>query len=212
MEDQAKVVTRLRMRSGIMDRRGFLLGSGAVFGLAACTAAPPPADLPKLTFEQLQPIRFDVARLDVRNNYQPTFFPPHVEHQMRQPPYDVLQVWARRRIQPTGSSGEALMVIHNASIVERQIQAAKSFGPISVQQPRYEYVANFAVRMDAVSPYWDLRGFAEGQAEGRLTLDDTSKLDTRERLLIDLVEQTITDMDRAFVNQLQANLSALIAR
>ena len=81
-----------------------------------------------------------------------------------------------------------------------------------MSQPTFEYVANFAVRLDAVSPYWDINGFAEARAEGRLVLDDQSTLDQRDRALFDLVERTINDLDREFVSQLQRNLGALISR
>ncbi|MAJ62912.1 MAG: hypothetical protein CL556_02825 [Alphaproteobacteria bacterium] len=201
--------------SGMTSRRTLLLGGlglSALPFISACTSSPPPLDVPRMTFQQFQPIRFDVARLEVRNNYQPKFFPPNVEHKLAQPPYIALQDWARRRIEPAANNGEALLVIHNASIVERQLEAAKKLGPFTMSQPTFEYVANFAVRLDAVSPYWDINGFAEARAEGRLVLDDQSTLDQRDRALFDLVERTINDLDREFVSQLQRNLGALISR
>lgn len=199
----------------ISNRRQFLTTALTFTGgalMVACTSAPPTAELPVLTFEQYAPIRFDVARLDVRRNYQPKFFPPHVEHTLIQPPYDALETWARRRIQPVANNGEALMVIHEASIIEQQVGGAKRLGPLTFSQPTYEYIANFAVRMDAVSPFWDLTGFAEARAEGRLTLDDQSSVDQRDRALIMLMERTINDLDQAFTAQLQQNLNALMGR
>ena len=196
-------------------RRQFITTAMTVAGgamMVACTSAPPTAELPVLTFEQYTPIRFDVARLNVRRNYQPKFFPPHVEHKLVQPPYEALEDWARRRIQPVANNGEALMVIHDASIVEQQVAGGKRLGPLTISQPTFEYIANFAVRMDAVSPFWDLSGFAEARAEGRLVLDDQSTVDQRDRALIMLMERTIADLDRAFTAQLQQNLNALMGR
>ncbi|MBV6631543.1 MAG: hypothetical protein KI792_00775 [Alphaproteobacteria bacterium] len=200
-------------RQLVINRRRLIQGglASVTVTVAGCASPPPTADLPRLTFEQLRPIRFDVAQLEVRNNYQPKFFPPHVEHKLVQPPYEAMDLWAKRRIQPVANNGEALLVIHDASMTEQQVAGGKRLGPITVSQPVYEYFANFAVRMDAVSPFWDLSGFAEARAEGRLRLDDQSTLDQRERALIDLMDLTIADLDRAFVAQLQRNLGALIA-
>ncbi|MEO0392256.1 MAG: hypothetical protein AAF213_03295 [Pseudomonadota bacterium] len=198
-----------------INRRRFLTTATSFAGgalMVACTSTPPAPDLPVLTFEQFAPIRFDVARLNVRSDYQPKFFPPHVEHKLVQTPTKAMETWARRRIQPVANNGEALMVIHDARILEQQVGGAKRLGPFTFAQPTYEYTANFAVRMDAISPFWDLSGFAEARAEGRLVLDDQSTVDQRDRALVMLMERTINDLDQAFTAQLQQNLNALIGR
>lgn len=219
MPESIKPEIRCGFSRLVTSRRGFLAGGArAGAGLAGlallngCTPAPPPADLPRLTFAQLPRIGLDVARFEVRDAFKPSFFPPHVEHKLAQPPYEALKAWAKQRINPVGNSGEAVLVIHDASIVEAQEQSTHGWGPLSYVKTRSVYNASFAVRLDAVSPYWDLSGYAEGRGTGQLALDDGMTLDQRERLLVDLVERTINDLDRAFVAQLHQHLSALIAR
>src|SRR5258708_32539338 len=48
--------------------------------LAACDTPPPRPTYPAIRFTNEAPIRLAVSAVDLRNDYNPTSQPPHVEH------------------------------------------------------------------------------------------------------------------------------------
>jgi hypothetical protein len=101
-------------------RRRLLL-AGLLALVAACAAPPSRPTFPDIRFTDAPAIRLDVAALDVREEYQPPFRAPNVDHLFPVPPMRAAENWARDRLKPTGRSGRAVFILRNASVIETEL-------------------------------------------------------------------------------------------
>lgn len=192
-----------------MQRRVFLLGlSGLV--LAGCST-PPAADPPRISFDYLTPFRLDVRDYQVVNNYRAPNAQPNVEHLLEQPSWVVMDQWARRRIQPVGGAGQAVLTIQDASIVETMRTIEDHIGPFDNSKQRYVYTAHFQVRLDVSAPAWRMHGYAMAEGRGHLEVPEKSTLSEHDVALVKLVESTINDLNQAFEQEVQRNFRALLS-
>ena len=86
--------------------------------LAACGDSTPPQTFPPLTYDYLTPLRLDVASLDVDDNWVPRGNGKHVENLSPVPPAVAIKRMAQDRLVPSGSTGQLIFVIDDASIVQ----------------------------------------------------------------------------------------------
>lgn len=90
--------------------------------LAGCVEEPPlRTDFPPLTYDYLPKIRLNVATIDVDNAWQPTAVPggTHVEALSPVSPSAALVRMAQTRLVPVGASGHAVLIIDDASLIQR---------------------------------------------------------------------------------------------
>ena len=200
-----------------MERRVFLLGLTGLAGLGVMgttlsgCSTPPAGDPPKISFDHLSAFRLDVRDYKIVNRYQAPNTQPNVEHLLQQPSWTVIDNWARRRVQPIGPSGQAILTIQDARIIEDTVTLADKFGPFSTTKIRYDYNARFLVRLDINAPAWDMRGSLSAEGRGTLQLPERATLNQQDVALVKLVETTMADLDIAFERELRRNFSALLS-
>ena len=89
----------------------------AVLGLATCGAPPTPRDFPPMTYDYLPQIRLNVASVEVDNRFVPASR-DEVSAQAPIPPTVALRQMANDRLKAFGSSGKAILVIKDASLIK----------------------------------------------------------------------------------------------
>ena len=200
-----------------MERRVFLqgltgfVGLGLIGGSLAGCSTPPAGDPPKISFDHLPVFRLDVRDYKIVNRYQAPNTQPNIEHLLQQPTWVVMDNWARHRVQPIGPSGQAILTIQDARIVEETQTLADKFGPFSTTKMRYNYNARFLVRLDINAPAWDMRGNLTAEGRGTLQLPERLTLNKQDVALVQLVERAMADLDIAFERELRRNFSALLS-
>lgn len=97
--------------------RRTLLGAAASLAalLAGCSGRPPQYFEP-LNYDYLSKIDLNVARIAIRDDYHPIEDGLTFDTDSPTPPIEALKAMARERLVPVGSSGEAILVIRNASL------------------------------------------------------------------------------------------------
>lgn len=107
---------RTRVRLSRMPRRTVLLSA---LLLAACGGEePPPAPaFAPPDFSYLLPLRLNVAAIQVVDRYVPSGQPPDVSGLDPISPSAVLEQMARQRLQALGTTGRAVFVVDDASLV-----------------------------------------------------------------------------------------------
>lgn len=191
-----------------MQRRTFMMGLGGLV-LAGCST-PPAGDPPRISFDYLTPYRLNVRDYQIVNAYQAPNSQPNVEHLLDQPSWTVIDRWARRRILPVGGSGQAILTIEDAKIVEDVRTVDDNYGPFSTTKQQYLYNAYFAVRLEVNAPALRMRGHIFAEARGNLQLPERSTLSQQDVALVTLVERTMNDLNAQFEQEMQRNFSVLM--
>lgn len=96
-----------------MPRFALLL---AVLSLAACSSPSKPRSFEPLTYDYLTPIRLNVASVEIDNRFVPASR-DEVSSQAPGPPSAALRQMATDRLKAFGTSGKAVLVIKDASLV-----------------------------------------------------------------------------------------------
>ena len=89
----------------------------AVLSLATCGAPPKPRDFPPMTYDYLPQIRLNVASVEIDNRFVPASR-DEVSAQAPIPPITALRQMANDRLKAFGSSGKAILVIEDASLIK----------------------------------------------------------------------------------------------
>lgn len=85
-----------------------------------------PVDFPPLTFVRYQPIYFNVASIEIVNEYKSPMRSPNVEHLMPYSPEDAMRIWVKDRMRAMGADKVMQIVIKDASVVAVEIHKDNS--------------------------------------------------------------------------------------
>ena len=149
--------------------------------LTACGGPPPPVRFAPLSWDYLQPLKLNVATVDVDTSWVSRAGSREKGFLAPTPPVDALRRMAEDRLIPGGASGRAVFVIDDASIV----------------QLRESYQGNFAVHLDVLGPDGTRRGFATARVARTHVINDDSPNAVRSELY-DMVKQMMSDMNVEF--------------
>lgn len=186
-------------------------GSAAAIALAllgGCTN-PQPQRFAPLSFAERQPIRLDVARLDVSTTYAAPLGPPNVEHVAPIVPETALKRWAGERLLVAGiGTRVARFVITEASIVEIALPRTQGvIGSVTIDQgSRFELKIAAALEIQSGRTTDRQSAGASATVTRSRTLREDATLNERDRLLYDLVRQAMTDFDAEMDRQLRRHL------
>jgi hypothetical protein len=144
----------------------------AALALAACGGLPKPRDFPPMTYEYLPQIRLNVASVEIDNRFVPASR-DEVSDRAPIPPIVALRQMANDRLKAFGSSGKAVLVIKDASLVRGS----------------NEIVGRMVVELDVYTSDNQRAGFATAQVDQRRSGEITDL----QGILYDL---TKTMMDR----------------
>ena len=139
-----------------------------------------------MRYDHLTPIRLDVARIDVDERFIPA--PGGLDAQSPVRPADALRGMARDRLLPGGTSGRAVFVIDEASIVGAQ-------GGLN---------GTMAVRLDVLTADGTRAGFAEARVSRRRV--GTERGESLRAVRYEMTRQMMDDMNVEFEFQVRRAL------
>jgi hypothetical protein len=160
--------------------------------LAACVEAPPPKNYPLLHYDYLTPIRLNVASIDIDQRFIPAGAPADMTAVDPDPPVSALRQMAMDRLQAFGTSGRAVFVIKDASVL----------------RDASGYQGNFAVQLDIYAADNTRAGFAEARVSAhRGYVEGEDPQDA----LYQLTKQLMDSMNVEFEYQVRRSLKDWIA-
>lgn len=182
----------------------------AIVMLPAC-AAPPPVRMPDMTFTDRPRFLLDVAEIQVVDQYQPTFRLPNIEHQVPVSPAKAAERWARDRLIPVGASGVAVVTIKDARVIENSLRVTPGVQGVFTkdQAARYDAFIEMSVEIkptNIMAP----EGAASGRAERSRTVAEGITPNELDRVLYELVEGLMRDVDLQLDVNIQRFLAAFI--
>lgn len=160
-------------------RTCFLLLAFCLAGCGEETVAP--AAFPRPNYDYLTKIELNVGRIDIDDRWVPRGAGRRVEHLAPTPPRDAQRRMAADRLVAVGSSGRALFVIEDASIV---------------RGPR-DYEASLAVRVDIADDADNLLGQAPARVELVRPIGGETERAMRDDLYV-LVRDLMAEMNVEF--------------
>jgi hypothetical protein len=172
------------MPSRVLTRRSSLL---LPLLLTACSGRPP-RQYPPLHYGYLTPLPLNVAAIRIEQRFVPSGIAPDVSQLDPMPPVLALRNMAADRLQAVGSSGQAMYVIQEASLVR---QGDTILG-------------SFAVELNVYTSANTRAGFAEARVSGSHTGD----VDDLPGTLYDMTKDMMDRMNVEFEFQLRRSLRA----
>lgn len=157
--------------------------------LAACGGPPP--SYPPLRYDYLPPIRLNVAQVEVQPNFVPSGVAPDVTPLDPVQPVEVLRQMAEDRLKPFGPAGHAVLVIQDASLVQRGDTIT----------------GTLAVRLDVYTS----AGNRAGYAEARVSRQHVGHIDDMGETLYDMTKQMMDAMNVELEYQIRRSLRDWLA-
>lgn len=170
-----------------LRRRTFLLLPLAVASCA--TGTPEGENFAALRYTYLPELKLNVASIEIENEWQPEGDVDHVESLAPETPLAALRQMAKDRLAAYGTSGKAIFVIQDASLVRQGSNL----------------VGTFAVRLNVYSANGTTAGFAEARVSQTAHAPSGTGPALREALYA-LTRQLMNTMNVEFEYQLRRTL------
>ena len=180
--------------------------------LSACETQPVTHALTPISFAGKPPISLDVGQLEIVPEYQSPAKRPNIEQLMPVSPEAATVKWAQERLRPVGRTGSARVVIKDAHVVEVSLKTDKSISGLfkDEQAERYDAVLDVAVQIQ------DERHLTIADVLARATRSRTVSegvtLNEREKVLHEITEGLIRDIDSQMEGLIHSYLSRWVAQ
>jgi hypothetical protein len=192
--------------------RPAVLAIAATLALGACTSAPPRPQARQISFANLAPISFDVARIEVVQQYQPPQVPPNVEHLTPVQPTDAIRRWANERVRAMGSSGTMRVIIKDASITETHLKPTTGVRGTFTTDQSERYDGRLSVDLVVEVPSRQFQGYTGATVSRTISVPENVSLQGREDAWHSLVERMMADLNAKLEEGIDGNLSAVTLR
>ena len=159
----------------------------ALLGLAACADTPPPAPKGDIGFSGA-PLRLNVATMAVDNQYVPSGQAPNIEQLHEVTPSTVAERWAQTRVVPVGTSGQAILTIYDARVVEVKLKTKGGLTGFFGDQVDTKIIGTLRAELTVMQP----------QASGGTSVYKAGATATSEQTL--LQSATLNERDQAYFN------------
>jgi hypothetical protein len=180
----------------------------ASVALAACQSAGPPLRFPELTFANLPPYQLDVAEIEIKDEYEPPFKLPNVEHQAPLAPAKAAQRWAQDRLKAVGTNNRATVRIANAGIVENSLRITPGLRGVFTKDQAARYEATVEIRIEIRNDRGFQDAVAEGHARRSQTVPEDISPNALDQVWYELVEALMKDVNA----ELDKNIPPFMAR
>ncbi len=180
--------------------------------LAACSNKPPPSsNFPPVSFTDLKPYSFNVARVEIVPQFTSSSNPPHIEFSMPISPENAFKRWVEDRIKPVGTKGILRVIIKDASATDSPIPR----DPNASQLFNTEQTSRIDMSLNVSLQILDDRQFVTaevtGQAGRNRTLPEDIKLNQRDKILYDMVVDLVRNLDSQVDPQIESTLRPYMA-
>lgn len=179
--------------------------------LAACAAPPAPPLNMKVTFQNREPIRIDAVRIKVTEAYTPNTNPPHIEHLYQQTPATLARRWASERLNPVGQSGQVMLIIKEASVIEEPLPVTKGLSGLFANESEVRLQATLKARLEYVELGERRRSFvADVEAKADRTIPEGATLNERDLAYFSTLERLAVEFDKALSNEVSRAMAPII--
>ena len=162
---------------------------------------------PDITFQHLQPIRLDVARIQIVDGYQPD--PGNdINNQFPEQPAKVARQWAEDRLLAVGNQGQATYTIKLAKATQTPLKRSEGMAAVTTkdQSDRYDLAITVNLEVNAGGK----AGAVTAQAARSQTVREDMTLNEREGVLFNLLDVTMKDVNAQMEKLIPQYLGGLV--
>jgi hypothetical protein len=189
--------------------RPVLLALFALIAVSGCQMPPQKQTFPALTYAHKGPIAFNVARVEVASRYISPMKEPNVEHLAPVPPAQALMQWGRDRLRADGGPGVVRFMVTEAKIVDVPLPIDTGVRGSFTRQQSDRLVATLAAEITVLDAQGNQRGFARASTERSRTIAEGMPPAERDKVLFELTEQAMNDMDTNLDQAIRTHLARL---
>lgn len=186
-------------------KHAVFIGFVLVAALASCETPATRPVFPDIRFTDQPRLRLDVARIDIKDEFQPSFREPNVEHLFPVPPERAAENWAKDRLEATGNTREARVRITDASVKEVELPRTKGITGAFTTDQAERYDAVIEVSVDILGD----NGFAERTVSAKATRSQSVAEgitpNEREQVWYNMTKDLMAELNQELEQQMRAN-------
>ncbi len=172
-----------------------VMALACALALGACETKPPVQRLPEISFADKRPFMLDVGQLEIVPEYVSPAKRPNIEHLMPVSPENATVRWAQDRLRPVGRTGYARVVIKDARVVEVPLKTDKGFTGMFKEQQAERFDGSLDVAIQILDERHMPIADVVARATRTKTLSEGASLNERDRVLYEITESMIRDID-----------------
>ena len=160
--------------------------------VTACHTPPKRQSFPDITFQHLQPIRLDVANVQIVDAYQPD--PANdIGNQFPEDPAKVARQWAEDRLLAVGQQGQATYTITLAKATQTPLTRSQGMTAMTNKDQSDRYDLAITVNLEVIAG--GKSGQVTAQAARSQTVREDMTLNQREGVFFNLLDVTMKDVN-----------------
>lgn len=175
-----------------------------------CQSAPKAPEYPPIRFTDGAPIRLDVARIEIVEQYRPPLAAPNVEHAFPVRPAEAVAQWARDRLRAAGAQGRAEVVILDASAIEVALKKTTGLRGMLTTDQSERYDASISVELRIFDGRNRRRASASAKAKRSRSVPEDITLNGREKVWYAMTAKMMDTIDQALRRQIRQSLAEFV--
>lgn len=174
-----------------------------MLALSACAAMGPataPQEVSGLTFDNMQAVPLNVAKIEVFDAFNAPVTEGHVEHLFPVSPAAAARKMAEQKLSAEGSDNLLRVVIEDASVMERKLPVGRDFWSNFNREPSERYDARVSLRFELVNEQAPdiVIGHASVIAERTKTVLEGTSPAARDRAWNEMTDALMGDLYNGF--------------
>ena len=150
----------------------------------------------KITFDYLQfeKLTFLANEMEIKNNYQPSFNEPYVDHLATSTPSKRFIEWVEQNVKVLGSENKLVIIIKEASITKSKFKNKEKVYGIIKKPEEIKYELNYDVLFVIYDDFEKIIGKSDVQVVRSITSEHSISLAKRDQVLEDLIYNSLKDL------------------
>jgi hypothetical protein len=180
--------------------------------LTACSSEPARTPPPKLDYSTLGKIYLNTQDLRVINRAENGRQPPSAVTSQRPTVSEAVARWVQDRLQATGATGHATLIIKEASVVEKSIPMETGVGSWFTRQQATKYLGRVEVDIEAQSPVNNTTGNATAHAVQAITLPENPNEAEKEKAYRELLDSLMNDLNKKLDQAIRDHMAPFLGQ
>jgi hypothetical protein len=184
------------VRKSVVSKVRIACVAALAVALAGCSMPPTKQSFPALTYTHKGQFTFNVANVEVVSTYVPPMQEPNVDHLAPAQPAAVMMQWGHDRLRAGGGSGTVKMTVTDGRILDTPLPIEGGIRGAFTRQQSDRFTAYVSAEIVVTDGRGAQVGFVRANAERSHTIAEGTPPAERDKVLFELTEQVVNDMDQ----------------